>query len=330
MTRARTAEHRIPVPESRLSQESRMANGFAGRHVLSMSQYGPGDLRLLFAAAEDMRARVARGRLDRPLGGRLLMSAFFERSTRTRLSHEAAMLRLGGTVSGFADPGVTRAGGSTGESDDDVARMLSLYADVVVVRHPVTGWPARMARLGHGALVINGGDGVGEHPTQALVDLYTLWQVFGHLNGLRVLLTNDLRMRCAHSLLAGLRHFGCTVYGVSAPGKAPELSAAAPELVPRDDLPDLLPDVDVIYSSPTITPAEPGSTRDDGVVLNRRLLDTHANEHAVVLHPLPRRAELATDVDDTRFNGYWLQAANAVPVRMALLSLMLDADAVIG
>jgi aspartate carbamoyltransferase catalytic subunit len=317
MTRARTAEHRIPV------QETRGTNGFAGRHVLSMSQYGPGDLRLLFAAAEDMRARVARGRPDRPLGGRLLMSAFFERSTRTRLSHEAAMLRLGGVVSGFADPGVTRAGGATGESDDDVARMLSLYADVVVVRHPVTGWPARMARLGHGALVINGGDGVGEHPTQALVDLYTLWQVFGHLNGLRVLVTNDLRMRCAHSLLTGLRHFGCTVYGVAAPGKAPERSAA--ELVPRDNLPDLLPEIDVIYSSPTITPQEPGSPRDDGVLLNRRLLDAHANEHAVVLHPLPRRHELATDVDDTRFNGYWLQAANAVPLRMALLSLMFDA-----
>jgi aspartate carbamoyltransferase catalytic subunit len=317
MTRARTAEYRIPV------QEARGTNGFAGRHVLSMSQYGPGDLRLLFAAAEDMRARVARGRPDRPLGGRLLMSAFFERSTRTRLSHEAAMLRLGGGVSGFADPGVTRAGGATGESDDDVARMLSLYADVVVVRHPVTGWPARMAHLGHGSLVINGGDGVGEHPTQALVDLYTLWQVFGHLNGLRVLVTNDLRMRCTHSLLTGLRHFGCTVYGVAAPGKAPEQSAA--ELVPRDNLPDLLPEVDVIYSSPTITPEQPGSPRDDGVVLNRRLLDTHANEHAVVLHPLPRRHELATDVDDTRFNGYWLQAANAVPLRMALLSLMFDA-----
>jgi aspartate carbamoyltransferase catalytic subunit len=322
MTRAGTAEHRIPV------RESSNANGFAGRHVLSMSQYGPGDLRLLFAATEDMRTRVAGGRLGRPLGGRLLMSAFFERSTRTRLSHEAAMLRLGGAVSGFADPNVTRAGGSTGESDDDVARMLSLYADVVVVRHPVTGWPARMAQLGHGALVINGGDGVGEHPTQALVDLYTLWQVFGQLDRLRVLLTNDLRMRCAHSLLVGLRRFGATVYGVAAPGKAPSgADQGGPELVARDQLPDLLSQVDVIYSSPTITPEEPGSPRDNGVLLNRRLLDTYASEHAVVLHPLPRRAELATDVDDTRFNGYWLQAANAVPVRMALLSLMLDLEA---
>jgi aspartate carbamoyltransferase catalytic subunit len=285
-----------------------------------MSQYGPDDLRLLFAAAEEMCAIAARARLNRSLTGRRLMSAFFERSTRTRLSHEAAMIRLGGGVSGFADPTVTRAGGSTKESDDDVARMLSLYADVVVVRHPVTGWPARMARLSHGALVINGGDGVGEHPTQTLVDLFTLWQIFGRLDGLRIVLTNDLRMRCTHSLLLGLRHFGCTVYGVCAPGKAPD--DETPDVILRDDLPDLLPHVDVIYSSPTVAAELPGE--DNGVVLDRRLLDTYANDHAVVLHPLPRRAELATDVDDTRFNGYWTQAANAVPVRMALLSLMFD------
>jgi len=306
-----------------LAREPLRTNGFVGQHVLSMGQYGLDDLKLLFAATEDVRARMVRGRLDRPLTGRLLMSAFFERSTRTRLSHEAAMIRLGGNVSGFADPAVTRAGGSTKESDDDVARMLSVYADVVVVRHPVTGWPARVAALSHGAVVINGGDGVGEHPTQTLVDLFTLWQAFGRLDGLRIVLTNDLRMRCTHSLLLGLRHFGCTVYGVCAPGKAPAPDDV-PDIVLHDNLPELLPEVDVIYSSPTVAAEVPGSPRDDGIVINRRLLDRYANDHALVLHPLPRRAELATDVDDTRFNGYWAQAAHAVPVRMALLSLMFD------
>ncbi|HEX4722178.1 MAG TPA: hypothetical protein VH333_06655 [Pseudonocardiaceae bacterium] len=328
MSPATTAEAPVavagPVAAAR-KPAARGTNGFAGRHVLSMDQYGPADLTSLFAATEHVGTRMAGGRLDRPLAGRLLMSAFFERSTRTRLSHEAAMIRLGGGVSGFADPTMTRAGGSTKESDDDIARMLSLYADVVVVRHPDTGWPARVAELTHGALVVNGGDGVGEHPTQALVDLFTLWRTFGRLDGLRVVLTNDLRMRCTHSLLLGLRHFGCTVYGVSAPGKAPAAAAGSTTVIPHDDLPALLPDVDVVYSSPTVAAETPDAPRDDGIVLNRRLLEKYANDHTVVLHPLPRRTELATDVDDTRFNGYWAQAANAVPVRMALLSLMFDA-----
>lgn len=312
MSPARTAAATIAAPLH--------GNGFVDQHVLSMAQYGPSDLRVLFAATEDVRATLARGRLHRPLAGRLLMSAFFERSTRTRLSHEAAMIRLGGAVSGFADPAVTRAGGSTKESDDDIARMLSLYADVVVVRHPATGWPARVARLSHGALVVNGGDGVGEHPTQTMVDLYTLWRRFGRLDGLRVALTNDLRMRCTHSLLLGLRHFGCTVYGVCAPGKV--ASGLPSDVILCDDLVGLLPEVDVIYSSPTVAAEIPGPRRSEGVTLDRGLLERHAADHAVVLHPLPRRAELSTDVDDSRFNGYWSQAANAVPVRMALLSLM--------
>jgi aspartate carbamoyltransferase catalytic subunit len=309
---------RIPVPRN--GQD----NGFAGQHVLSLAQYGRADLELLFAVAEDMRAALAGDRCGSSLSGRLLMSAFYERSTRTRLAHETAMLRLGGTVSGFPDAAVTRAGGQTKESEDDIARMVSLYGDVVVVRHPTTGMAERAARLSRGALVINGGDGTGEHPTQALVDLYTLWQRFGRLDGLRILLTNDLRMRCAHSLLLGLRHFGCTVYGVSAPGKEPEGTApdGVPELVLRSDVRELLPEVDMVYSSPTVTAQRPGARQDSGVVLDRALLEEHAGQRTVIMHPLPRGPELATDVDDTRFNGYWQQAANGVPLRMALLDLM--------
>lgn len=297
------------------------AAGFAGRHVLSMAQYDRADLELLFRAADDMGASRPGGPRPRSMTGRLLMSAFFERSTRTRLSHETAMLRLGGSVSGFADASVTRAGGQTKESVDDIARMITTYGDVVVLRHPATGAAEHAASLSRGALVINGGDGTGEHPTQALVDLYTLWQRFGGLDGLRVVVTNDLRMRCTHSLLLGLRHFDCTVYGVSAPGKDP--ADGAPDMVPCDDIRDVLPQADAVYSSPTITPRDPAVPPDDGVTLDRELLEAHAGERTVVLHPLPRSDELATDVDDSRFNGYWQQAANGIPLRMALLHLML-------
>lgn len=306
------------------------ANRFAGEHVLSMSQYDRPDLEALFAAADETRASLARDRPDRSLAGRLLVSAFFERSTRTRLSHEAAMIRLGGGVTGFAEPSVTRAGGRTKESDDDIAHMLSLYGDVVVVRHPATGWPQRAAATSQGALFINGGDGVGEHPTQALVDLYTLRQRFGTLDGLRLLLVNDLRMRCVRSLLLGLRHFDCKVYGVSAEGVEREVPMIhqVPPMVLRDNVADVLPKVDVVYSSPTVAAEPDGGHRDTDrlarITVNRRLLETCGNERLTVLHPLPRKNELATDLDNTRFNGYWAQAANGIPVRMALLKLMFE------
>jgi aspartate carbamoyltransferase catalytic subunit len=306
------------------------AHRFAGGHVLSMAQYDRHDLDALFAAADETWAALAGGRAERPLLGRLLVSAFFERSTRTRLAHEAAMIRLGGGVIGFADPSVTRAGGSTQESDDDIVYMMSCYGDVLVVRHPNTGWPQRAAATSRGALFINGGDGVGEHPTQALVDLYTLWKRFGALDGLRLLLVNDLRMRCVRSLLLGLRHFDCTVFGVCAEGVERNVPVVpgAPPVALHDSVADVLAEVDVVYSSPTVA-AEPDSSYRDtdrlrGVTVNRRLLETCGKDHLVVLHPLPRGSELATDVDDTHFNGYWAQAANGIPVRMALLTLMFE------
>ncbi|HEV2636010.1 MAG TPA: hypothetical protein VGX23_12725 [Actinocrinis sp.] len=250
---------------------------------------------------------------------------------RTRLAHEAAMLRLGGAVIGFAEASVTRSGGRTDESDDDIARMLSLYGDVVVVRHAATDWSKQVAKSSHGALFINAGDGVGEHPTQALVDLYSMWQRFGTLDGLRILLVNDLRTRCVHSLLLGLGHFGCEVYAVRSDGAGARdepAPAGAPAVVFCDDVTEVLSKVDVVYSSPTVAAAPDGgrSAADQllEVNLDRRLLEAHANEHLTVLHPLPRKGELATDLDESRFNGYWAQSANGVTVRMALLKLMFE------
>ena len=305
-------------------------NRFAGCHVLSMAQYDRLDLALLFAEADAAAEALAAGRRgERPLAGRLMVSAFFERSTRTRLAHEAAMLRLGGAVIGFAEASVTRSGGRTDESDDDIARMLSLYGDVVVVRHTATDWSKRVARASHGALFINAGDGVGEHPTQALVDLYSMWQRFGTLDGLRILLVNDLRTRCVHSLLMGLSHFGCEVYAVRADdtGVRDEPTAdGVPAVTFCDDVTEVLSEVDVVYSSPTVSAAPDGgrvaAEQLLEVNLDRRMLEAHGNEHLTVLHPLPRRGELATDLDDSRFNGYWAQSANGITVRMALLKLM--------
>ena len=299
---------------------------FAGRHVLSLDQYGRGELDLLFAVADEMVPLLRRGVPDRPLENRILMSAFFEPSTRTRLVHEAAALRLGGAVSGFADPAVTRANGSTGESELDIARMLDIYADVVVVRHPRTGAPAEMAGELGNALLINGGDGTGEHPTQAMVDLYTLRRRFGSLDGLRVLIVNDLRMRCVNSLLIGLRLYGCEVFGLAAPGKtraepAARTASVEPPTVLESDIRELLPKMDAVYSSPTVALADDGADPPPSRI-DHALLRRHAADHLAVLHPLPRKAELATDVDHTPYNAYWRQAEYGLAVRMALLKLM--------
>ncbi|MFJ9855029.1 aspartate carbamoyltransferase [Streptomyces sp. NPDC101150] len=312
------------------------ATALHGRHLLSMQQFQRRDLENLFTKAEALRIAAEQGALHAQLAGRVLVSAFFDASTRTRLAHETAMLRLGGAVTGFADPEVTRAGGTTQESLYDVFRMLSEYGDVIVVRHPETGVAAMAAHAAGGrAAVINGGDGTGEHPTQTLTDLYSIWRRFGKIDGLRIGVVNDLRMRCTRSLLRGLRDFDCTVYAVAAPGK--ELDAQLREECTQrgqrvevcEDLREMLSRVDAVYSSPTILDEVSDLSPTDGVLrgdtpLTASLLGQHGQPDLAVFHPLPRKGEIDRSLDSTPFNGYWEQAHNGVPIRMALLSLMLE------
>lgn len=296
---------------------------FAGQHVLTMNQYRPADLECLFELADRMAAALATGTVGAPLAGKVMVSAFFDRSTRTRLAHEAAMLRLGGSVTGFADAATTRVGGDTKESVADVFQMLGMYGDVIVTRLSATGAAAEAAAALKQAYVINGGDGTGEHPTQALTDLYTLRQVYGGIDGLRVLVVNDLRMRCVRSLLRGLRHYDCQIHTVAAPGQdlPADLRAECGPVTTHDRLADALPKVDAVYSSPTVSVSrEPGS--ELSCALDQRTVTAAGNRRLKVFHPLPRGAELGTDLDHTRYAGYWAQARNGIPLRMALLALM--------
>ena len=305
---------------------------FAGQHVLSMRQYDRSDLEQLYTATDTLFSEEYDAS-DKPLEGKILLSAFFEKSTRTRLSHETAMLRLGGSVSGFADAQVTRAAGLTQEAHEDIYRMLSFYGDVLVTRHPDTGAPGKAAHVAS-IPVINAGDGLGEHPTQAMTDLYTLRQEFGRIDDLRILITHDLRMRSIRSLLLGLQHYNCEIHCLPAAGKGldptlvQELRAHGRLVIEHSDLIRALPAVDVVYTSPTLrddvprqpptdTPSQPSS-----VTITRDVLEQHAGVGLVVLNELPRRGELSSDVDETPFNRYWKQAANGLPVRMALLKLM--------
>lgn len=303
-----------------------VSNGFRHSHVLSMSQFTRNDLELLYRTTDFMIERP----LHAPrLTNRVMLSAFFERSTRTRLAHETAMLRLGGSVSGFADADTTRSGGRTQENHVDILQMASLYSDVVVVRHTQTGWTARASEEVTGdALIINAGDGDGEHPTQTMVDLFTLRAVFGSIDGLNILVVNDLGMRCVHSLLSALRLYDCTIF---LPRTSMEHAGMTTEMYPSlkimqiDHYADVLDRVDVIYSSPTVGE---DARQPQQVILDRRVLDTsYTGRRVAVLHPLPRGPELDRSLDDSRYNGYWQQAAYGVPLRMALVSLMFDAVA---
>lgn len=321
----------VPAPTDDGRWAPPPANPWRGRHLLSMADLDRDAVELLLHTTRRTERDLAAGEIGTPLAGKVLMSAFFDASTRTRLAHETAMLRLGGQVSGFADAVTTRAGSSSQESVEDVLRMLDIYGDVIVSRRTRTGGFADIAPRLRSAVLINGGDGAGEHPTQTLTDLATLHQECRGLDGLHVVVVNDLRMRCVRSLIRGLRLFDTTVVAVAAPGKElePDLLRECAEhgqdVRRAASLSDALWYADAVYCSPTVAtdrgdPAGAGA----GPVLSRASLRAAgAPPDLKVLHPLPRGSELQPDLDDTPHDAYFTQARHGVTVRMALLRLLL-------
>ncbi|MGW4509173.1 aspartate/ornithine carbamoyltransferase family protein [Streptomyces sp. NPDC004436] len=313
-----------------------MADTLKGADLLSMRRFGRLELEALFDQVEAV-ARRPRQESLRSLNGHILVSAFYQNSTRTRLSHESAMLRLGGRVAGFADPASTRAGDHFQESLGDIATMLSHYGDVIVLRHPQTG--AAESFAAHATVpVINAGDGWGEHPTQALADLYTVREHCGGLDGTTWILSGDLRMRTMRSVLLGLRHYSCTVLLAHPDDMSPDLAlieevrASGCSVERISSITEGLPRADAVYMEPVVQPdygvgrqparADKPSTPTPYKV-DRAMLASGARPELLVLHSLPRLDELSPDVDATPHNGYWREAANAVHVRMALLEQML-------
>jgi aspartate carbamoyltransferase catalytic subunit len=328
-TLARPAPVQAPTDTRRWAPPP--VNPWRGRHLLSMADVDRDAVELLLHATRATARDLAAGDLGAPLAGRVLMSAFFDASTRTRLAHETAMLRLGGQVSGFADVGVTRAGSSSQESAEDVLRMLDIYGDVIVGRRQSTGGFDAVAPTLRSAVLVNGGDGAGEHPTQTLTDLATLHQECGGIDGLHVAVVNDLRMRCVRSLVRGLRLFDCTVTVLATPGMdldpdlERECDVHGPQVRRAHSLEEALRGADAVYCSPTVaTDREDDAAPADGPVLCRDSLRS-APAHLKVLHPLPRGPELHPDLDDTPHDAYFAQAHHGVTVRMGLLRLLLGA-----
>lgn len=310
---------------------------FAGRDILSLKDFERQEFFRVFEIAEKLEPIARNRRNSDLLREKTLVTAFYQPSTRTRLAHEAAMIRLGGHVTGFSDAKMTRAGDFYQESIKDTVKMLEFYGDVIVMRHFQQGAPHEAAKWAS-VPIINGGDGWGEHPTQILTDLYTVYREKGRIDGLKWLAVGDMRMRTMHSLAYGLTQFDCPITFVSPPELAltdefkADLGHYNLNYREVDHVADAIADADVILVEPVVQPDYTKSrderSGDVGLTpanykITRELLSTKAKSDAILLHSLPRMDEIPPDVDITRWSRYWQEAFNGVVMRMALLALVL-------
>lgn len=303
---------------------------FYGLDILSVKQFAREDLDYIFGVAHEMREMVMRvGSFDL-LKGKILASLFYEPSTRTSSSFTSAMERLGGSVIPINE--VRYSSVSKGESLPDTIRTLEAYADVIVLRHPETGAAALAAKYAHKP-VINAGDGTGEHPTQALLDLFTIKAELGHLDGLTVTMLGDLKYgRTVHSLSRLL-----TLYHARLNYVSPEILRMPSEIIAEinekgipqkeySNLEEALPMSDVLYvtrvQKERFTDPELYETVKNAYVITPETLK-QAKENMIVMHPLPRVGEISMEVDDDPRAAYFRQMEYGLYVRMALLALVL-------
>ena len=295
-----------------------------GRDVISITDFTREDLLSLFERADHVWSEVPR----RPLEGKVLALAFFEPSTRTRLSFETAMKRLGGATIGFTSEEAISV--AKGETFADTIRMLDAYADAIVVRHRYEGAALYAAEIAEKP-VINAGDGKQHHPTQAMIDLYTVYKLFGTIDGLVYGVLGDLRYaRAANSFVLGLTLFRPEkVYLISPPQlrlreeTRRALSEKGLRFEEVERLEDVLPELDVLYVVRIQRERFPDPAEYERVKGSYRVtletLEKHAKPTLKVLHPLPRVDELDHRIDGSRFQAYFFQARLGVPLRMALL-----------
>ena len=303
--------------------------GFKSRDVIAITDFTPEELLHLFKVAREME-KYSKSRIDL-LKDKILALAFFEPSTRTMFSFQTAMQRLGGSLIWFSRTEATSI--AKGENLADTIRMLNSYANAIVIRHKYEGAAAFAAEVAD-VPVINAGDGSQHHPTQAMIDLYTIWREKGKLEGLNVGVLGDLRYgRAAASFIYGISMFKPKkLYLIS-----PELLRIRSEVrdyldskgidyIETTKLDKVIGDIEVLYVTrvqkerfPDIAEYEKvkGSYRVDLKVLS------NARDDLMILHPLPRVDEIALEVDNTRYAYYFKQASYGVPVRMALLALVL-------
>ena len=301
-----------------------------GKDILDGAQFTRPELERIMEVANGFQEQLARGEQPRLLDGVVLASLFFEPSTRTRLSFETAMHRLGGSAVGFASAGTSST--AKGESLEDTIRTVDQYVDIIAMRHPEIGSARRAAAVAE-AVVINGGDGAGQHPTQALLDLYTIRSERRRVDGNTIVLCGDLKNgRTVHAGVELYRHYDCKLifvapHALRMPGEiTDDLRAGGVVVEETTDFEEALAEADIVYMTRIqrerfTDPAE-YERLSGSYVLTRELIE-RVNPDVTILHPLPRVDEIATDVDGLPGAAYFRQVRNGVYVRMALMALVM-------
>lgn len=302
---------------------------FKGRDIISIEDFSRDEIDYIIRISHTMEPRATKS--SDILKGKILASLFFEPSTRTRLSFEAAMLKLGGSAIGFAEAEITSV--RKGENLADTIRTVENYSDIIVLRHPLEG-AAKLAAEFSRIPILNAGSGAEEHPTQALMDLYTIQKEKGKIDGLKIALIGDLRYgRTVHSLACALSLYDIELYLISPDTlrmRHGVIRTIKNKIAISEDanLEKIIPQLDVLYVTRIQKerfpdPAEyakvKGTYRIDLKTLKK------AKKDMIILHPLPRVDEIAYEIDSTPQARYFQQIRNGIVVRMTLLSLVLGA-----
>jgi aspartate carbamoyltransferase catalytic subunit len=302
---------------------------FEGRDIVSIEDFSREEINYILNISHSMEPVAAKG--SDMLKGKILANLFFEPSTRTRLSFEAAMLKLGGSTIGFAEAEIASV--RKGENLADTIRTVENYADIIALRHPLEG-AAKLAAEFSKIPILNAGSGAEEHPTQAFMDLYTLQKEKGKIDGLKIALVGDLRYgRTVHSLAYALSLYNIELYLIS-----PESLRMRHEVIRaiRDkisiiedtNLEKIIPQIDVLYVTRIQKERFPDLAeyaKVKGIYkIDLKTLKS-AKKDLIILHPLPRVDEIAAEVDSTPQARYFQQVWNGIVVRMALLALVLGA-----
>jgi len=308
-----------------------MANPLYLKDIISINDLSREELELVLETAASLKASPQ----PELLKHKVIASCFFEASTRTRLSFEASVHRLGASVVGFSDSSNTSLG-KKGETLADTISVISTYVDAIVMRHPQEG-AARLATEFSGNIpVLNAGDGANQHPTQTLQDLFTIQETQGRLDNINIAMVGDLKYgRTVHSLAQALAKFNGNRFYFIAPDALAMpgyilalLEEKGIEYSLHSSIEEVVPDIDILYMTRVqkerLDPSEYANVKAQFVLRAADL--THAQPHLKVLHPLPRIDEITPDVDKTPYAWYFQQAGNGIFARQALLALVLNAD----